>query len=514
MVVAESSFTRAGPGRRVLVAVLAGAVLAGLLGWLLAPAPSAPGPQSTGDPELAQRLRAAAGPGQYGLVAALVEGGDVTYAGIGHDGRGTPVAHDTPFEIGSVTKTVTGAVLAGLERDGVVRGTDRVREIVPEREWGGPEREWGEVGDVTLGELAAHLSGLPREPGGVGELVTGLGNLYFGLPVAAHTPQEVLDIAAGTPLGDRGEPLYSNLANSLLGQLLATRSGTPYPELVAQYVTGPLAMSATGIPSAPPAGAAVGHDESGNAVAPWISEGDAPSGTGVWSTATDLVRYTAALEQPGSPVADAAQPRYPSEFGRIGYGWYTVEVGGHTLLWKNGGSGGVSSSVLADPATGRAAIVLGNSTAGVDRIAAELLGVPPPFTAASDDGVGVRGIVTTMIAVVFPLLGGSALLGAARGGWSRTPRPVRRSDVVSGAGTALFFLVIAWTSGAVSWAYVPFWMLGCLLAGAGLGLAVARRRSWESDRGPGAAGRWTNAGFSLVLGVGGLAAVVGTSLMI
>ena len=61
---------------------------------------------------------------------------------------------------------------------------------------------------------------------------------------------------------------------------------------------------------------------------------------------------------------------------------------------------------------------------------------------------------------------------------------------------------------------MPFWMLGCLLAGAGLGLAVARRRSWESDRGAGAAGRWVNAGFSLVLGVGGLAAVVGTSLMI
>lgn len=507
MVATEPSYTPAGPGRRVLVAVLAGVVLAGLLGWVLAPAPSTPGPQSTGDPELAQRLRSAAGPGQYGLVAALVEDGDATYAGIGHDGRGTPVTGDTPFEIGSVTKTMTGAVLAGLERDGVVRGTDRVRDVVP-------DREWGEVGDVTLGELAAHLSGLPREPGGVGELVTGLGNLYFGLPVAAHTPQEVLDIAAGTPLGDRGEPLYSNLANSLLGQLLATRTGTPYPELVAQYVTDPLAMSATGMPAAPPAGAAVGHDESGNAVAPWISEGDAPAGTGVWSTATDLVRYTAALEQPGSPVAAAAQLRHPSEFGRIGYGWYTVEVGGHMLIWKNGGSGGVSSSVLSDPATGRTAIVLGNSTAGVDRIAAELLGVPSPFTASSDDGTDVRGLVTVLIAVVFPLLGGATMLGAARGGWGRRPRPVRRTDVLSGAGTGLFFLVIAWTSGAVSWAWVPFWMLGCLLAGAGLGLAVARRRSWESDRGTGAAGRWTNAGFSLVLGVGGLAAVVGISLMI
>lgn len=515
----SSAADPAAPGRRrVLAVALAGAVLAGLLGWAVAPAPASPGPERTGDPVLAERLREVAGPGQYGLVAALVQDGEPTYAGVGDDGRGTPVGPDTPFEIGSVTKTMTGAVLAGLESEGVVRGTDRVRDVVP-------DRAWGPVGDVTLGELAAHLSGLLREPGGLGDLAAGLGNVYFGLPAPAHTPDEILEAAAGATLGERGEPLYSNLANALLGQLLAVRTGTPYPELLARYVTGPLDMTATGIPAAPPPGAAVGHDESGDAVAPWISAGDAPAGTGVWSTATDLVRYTAALDRPGSPVAAAAQPRHPSEFGRIGYGWYTVPVSGpagaeHTLLWKNGGSGGVSTSVLAEPATGRTAIVLGNSEAGVDRIAAELLGVPSPFTARDVEGSNgvdagdVRGVIGVVVAVGFPLLAGATLLGTARGGWGRRRRPVRRTDVASAVGTALFFLVVAWAAGAVSWACVPFWMLGCVAAGAGLGLVVVRRRSWEADGGAGAVGRRWNAGFSLVLGVGALVAAVGTALMI
>nr|WP_255426614.1 beta-lactamase family protein [Pseudonocardia sp. C8] len=80
-------------------------------------------------------MRAVAGPGQHGLAAALVAGGAVTTAAVGDDGRGTALTAATPMEIGSVTKTVTGAVLAGLERRGVVRAGDRLRDVVPGREW-------------------------------------------------------------------------------------------------------------------------------------------------------------------------------------------------------------------------------------------------------------------------------------------------------------------------------------------------------------------------------------------
>lgn len=507
MVVTGSSTVPAA-GRRALAATLAGAVLLGLLGWLLAPAPSSPGPASSGDPALADRLRAAAGPGQYGVVAALVEDGAATYAGIGDDGRGTPVTATTPFEIGSVTKTMTGAVLAGLERAGVLRGDDRVRDVVP-------DREWGPVGDVTLAELAAHRSGLPVQAGGAANLLYNLGNGYLGTAPRPHTPQEVFEAADAASLGPRGESVYSNLANALLGQALAARTGTPYPELVERFVTGPLAMTATTIPASPPEGAAIGHDEAGRAVAPWISAGDAPAGMGVWSTAEDLVRYAGALDAPGSPVAGAAVPRFPAEYGRIGYGWYTVEVGGRSLLWKNGGSGGASASVLAEPATGRTAIVLGNSASGVDDIASRLLGVPSPFEAQEDDGApGLRGLLTAVIAIVFPVLGGATVLSTARGGWGRRPNPVRRSDVAGAAGTGLFFLLIAWSAGAVSWAYVPFWVLGCVLAGAGAGLTVARWRDWGPDREAGAGGRRASAAFGLVLGLGALAAVVTARVLI
>ncbi|MEQ3553564.1 serine hydrolase domain-containing protein [Pseudonocardia nematodicida] len=509
MVVTGSSPSPAVPvRRRTLVAAVVGAVLAGLLGWLVAPVPSTPGPATSGDPALAERLRSVAGPGQYGLVAAVVTGGEPTVAAIGDGGRGTPLSATTPMEIGSVTKTITGTVLADLERRGEVRADERVRDLVPDRDW-----RPGGAGDVTLAELASHRSGLPVQAGGWRMLAHNLANTYLGTAPASHTPEQVFDNAEAAEISGRGEERYSNLGVALLGQALAERTGTPYPELVEQVVTGPLGMTATGIPAAPPSGAAVGHDERGRAESAWISPGDSPAGIGVYSTVTDLARYAVAVTDPGSPVADAARPRFPSEFGRIGYGWNVLDVGGHELIWKNGASGGTSSSVLVEPATGRAAVVIGNSFAGVDRIAAELLGVPSPFEARTGEpsGPDVRSMVGSAVGALLPIWGGLTVLVAARGGWLRGG-PARRSDVVAQAATGLLLILGGWLVGAVSWTQLPFWLLGCGLAGAGLGVATARWRDRGPDAGPGATARWVSAGVFVVVTVAAVGVVVVTGL--
>lgn len=490
--------------RRTLAAALVGAVLLGLVGLLAAPAPTTPGPESSGDPALAGQLREVAGAGQHGVAAVVVDGGTATFAGIGDDGHGEAVTETTPFEIGSVTKTVTGAVLADLERRGVVRADERVRDVVPDRQW----RDGG-VGDATLAELASHRSGLPRLAGG------GLATLpasVLGWNPYGSTPQELFADADAAELSDRGSSRYSNLGSALLGQVLAVRAGTPYPELVRESVTGPLGMTATTIPDAPPPGAAQGHRIDGRAVDPWISAGDAPAGIGVWSTTTDLARYAAALTDPGSPVADAAVPRWPSDIGRIGYAWNVYTADGRTLIWKNGGSGGVSSSVLAEPATGRAVVVLGNSEAGVDDIAARLLDAPPPSAAdpapgappEQDAGSGdiVQPLVTFLVGAVFPLWAGASVLAAARTGRRRTP--ATRAAFVAAVASAVLLLVLARLVGGASLLFVPFWVVGSALAGAGIGLAAVRWAGWES----GARSAWAGAAMSGALAAAGLVLAV------
>lgn len=512
--------SRPGPPRpgATHTVVIAGAVLlAMLLGALLAPWPASVGPASTGDPDLAARLRAAAGPGHVGLAAAEIRGSrpdapgaaaQVRTAAVGDDGNGDPIRRETPFEIGSITKTLTGAVLADLVRQGVVRPQERVRDLVLDREW-----RPGGGGDATLAELASHRSGLPRLPGSMTTLLRSYGTQLFGLSPYDSTAGDVFDSADAASLSGRGEVEYSNLGVSLLGQALAARTGTPYPELLHSHVTGPLGMAATTVPEQdPPVGAARGHDESGRPMQAWISPGDAPAGSGVYSTVDDMARYAEAILDGWAPGADAAAPRWDAggSLGRIGYGWYTLDRSGHTLLWKNGGSGGMTSSLLLDPGERRAVIVFGNSEESVDDVATALLGVDPIMDEPWwSDLTSFRTLMPILVSVVLPLLAGWALLGTVRGRSGRRVVPVRRSGVLGGAGSALLMFAVTAGMGAVGWVFAPFWLAGCGLAGLAAGLAMLRWREIDPDRGAGGRRRWLGAWLSVIVGLAAAIAVGG-----
>lgn len=490
---------RPGPARIVVPAVAV--LLALVVGALLAPFPATVGEQSTGDPGLAGRLRAASGPGQVGLAAAEVGPGGVTTAGIGDDGRGAAPRADAPFEVGSIAKTFTAAVLSDLVRQGVVRPDERVRDLVPDREW-----RAGGGGDATLAELASHRSGLPRVPFSLGSLADNYGLTLFGLNPYHSSADDIFDSADAAQPSGRGEPQYSNLGVSLLGQALAVRTSTPYPELLRTHVTGPLGMDNTIVPEQdPPAGAVIGHGENGRVMQDWISAGDAPAGSGVFSTADDLAVYARAMMERWAPGADAATPRWDDgPDRRIGYGWYTIERGDRTLLWKNGGSGGMTSSMLVDPERQQAVVVLGNSTADVDDTALRLIGAP-----TFSGGSGLSSLLTPvaliglLAATALPLYAGTRFLGIVRGGWRRrkAAATVRRSEVVVAAGWALIMLAAAFALGTVSWVSAPFWLAGCAIAGAGAGIAALRWTGMDPDRGDGARRRWIGAVVAVVAGV-------------
>src|SRR5215207_3324419 len=65
------------------------------------------------------------------------------------------------FEIGSITKTFTAAVLAGMAAEGRVRLDQPVAELLPAG-WTLPSRNGRQI---TLVDLSTHSSGLPRMPG-------------------------------------------------------------------------------------------------------------------------------------------------------------------------------------------------------------------------------------------------------------------------------------------------------------------------------------------------------------
>ncbi|MFC4613731.1 serine hydrolase domain-containing protein [Cellulomonas algicola] len=316
----------------------------------------------TGDVALAAAVRdALPGVRTHRLAVALVEDGRVTFAGFGADER-------TEFEVGSVSKAMTGLLLADAVDRGEVTLDDRLGDHL---DLGG-----GDVAGVRLGDAAAHAGRLPRLPVDPGLLVRGTWasvagrNPYDGVDVAA-----LLTAAARTPLATTATPQYSNLGAALVGQALAARAGTTYAQLLADRLTGPLGMTATTAPAAAHADDLMqtGTSRRGRPQEPWTMDGFAPAG-GVRSTTADLAVLLTALLDGAAPGTWALDPRAELDATeRVGLFWLTrsTEVG--TTTWHNGMTGGFASFVGLDRAARRGVVVLSDVASSVDAVGTRLL---------------------------------------------------------------------------------------------------------------------------------------------
>ncbi len=142
---------------------------------------------------------------------------------------------DSIFEIGSVTKTLTGLALAQLAEQGKVSLGEPVGPLLF------PDIDRGPAGaEITLLDLATHRSGLPSVPDNFD-------------PKDPSNPFADYDRVAlhqflkshGTTRPANASYLYSSFGIGLLGEALARRAGVPYAQLVKTEITEPIHMNDT-----------------------------------------------------------------------------------------------------------------------------------------------------------------------------------------------------------------------------------------------------------------------------
>ena len=299
-----------------------------------------------------------------GMCVGVVHGDRGYFLGVGrtHAGDAAPPDADTLFEIGSITKTFTGAALAALLEEGAAGLDDPVAALLPG--WVIPEKDGRRI---TLRDLATHRSGLPRMPdlpmpGAVADLLL---MRRIEDPYRNGTAEWVRGYLAEYALprapGDADE--YSNLAMGLLGHALARQAGLPYGELVRRRVLAPLGMDDTAVTLDPgQAGRlaqgyigplAVGPFSLLSPVPPWTFA-DGFQGCGALkSTARDLLKYLranlAAPAGPLGPVLERVREPLADVSGldgcTIGLGMLSMPIRGldDVMCWHNGGTGGYSS---------------------------------------------------------------------------------------------------------------------------------------------------------------------------
>lgn len=361
--------TRRGGMSLALLAL--GAILGLLASVALGPhAPSMEG--TSGDPELAARTASLLGDrrGYQALAVVEITEGRARFAGLGSpDAAHGAVTPTTPLQLGSITKTFNGLLLADAVRRGEVRLDQPVGELLPELA-GSP------AGSATLQELAQHRAGMPV-------MLPSEQPLMLPMQISGRNPftsdeHEVLTEVRGLPRGQRGQFAYSNVSASVLGHALARRAGaTDWPAYVRERLFLPLGMTATTI--APtradlPADRVAGRRENGRPLEPWTSPGMAPAGFTTWTTPQDMATYAAALlggRAPGMAALDPSVENKPGD--RIGLHWFELDYKGHRLTWHNGSTQGGSTMLVLDRQAQRAAMVFSTTGRGPETLARQLV---------------------------------------------------------------------------------------------------------------------------------------------
>jgi CubicO group peptidase (beta-lactamase class C family) len=461
---------------RALLAVIGGLLLGGLVGLVLGPHSLSPGPRSSGDQLLAGDFRAtlASDRGLGSVEVARLRDGKVTYAGLAPDGTDPPTPQ-TPFELGSITKTMTGLLLADAVRRGEMRLDAPVSDYLPELV-GAP------AGAATLDQLATHHSGLPGLPSDApaSSVLALLGNSN---PYAMSV-ETLLQLTRHTPLGAPGHFAYSNLGMSLLGHAEARAAGAlDWPTLARQRLLIPLGMTNTTFVTAAdqiPAGTAAPHKENGWRAPHWYGAAFTPAGTSTYTTAEDMMKYARAVVESRAPGLAALEPVADADGGGVGLAWFTSQMSGRTLTWHNGGTGGYRSMLALDRATGQAVLVLNSSTRSVDDPGLQLAGAASAaeLQGTALPGLGLGQIGALHIGLVLLVSGAVAML-----------RVRHRIAAVRGAVHAVAALVLMGVHGP--WALIPaeLWsaLAGLVLASAIIGSLRFKaspvgpeRRSWAS----------------------------------
>ena len=286
---------------------------------------------------------------------------------------------DSIFEIGSISKTFTGLILSQLVVQGKVKFIDPVRELLPPGTVAKPAGD-----EITLLDLATNHSGLPGSPDNVKPADP-------TEPYADYSPANLYEFLAKQGVAKPANPdfLYSNLGFGLLGHALGVHSGLSYPAVLKQQVTEPLGLrdTAVSLTSEQQARFIPGHYSDHHPARAWSFGALAGAGS-IHSTASDILAYLEANLHPeafkataGSSAASTLSAALMQQHelradgwpgSRIALAWFYETESGD--FWHDGKTPGFSSYAFFNSKKDFAAVVLFNTTVGVQSSFAIRLG--------------------------------------------------------------------------------------------------------------------------------------------
>ncbi len=268
------------------------------------------------------------------------------------------ISADSAFEIGSISKTMTAALLADLIEQGKASLDDPLDDYLPV----GSKAPAFEAQRILLKHIVTHTSGLPVVPDF--STAKSMDNPYAQIDEAS-----VLKTLSAAKLtrapGSQYE--YSNYAMMLLSSVIARRAGTNFETLMRTRLLAPVGMHGAFINQKPPGIRLVqGHTPNGKPAPAWTFQTNVSGVGGVRATLDDMVRFLQAqLGQGVSTISPALrltqQPVKTASPVPMAMNWMLAPLDDRRVFVHEGGTGGFSAFAAFDLKTQRGVVVLSDT---------------------------------------------------------------------------------------------------------------------------------------------------------
>lgn len=297
------------------------------------------------------------------ITVGIIKDGQLSYTVYGENGKELPAELHT-YEIGSLTKTVTAALINKAVTEGKLDINDTIDNYLP----------LPDGGDYpTIKELLTHTSGYKGyyfERTMISNFFKGR-NDFYGI-----TKEQVLDQAGELHMDKEHYSFtYSNYGYAVLGLVLEAVYDTNYTSLTNDFMQNELGMTGTKI-----------SDQNGDLGHYWDWKTDdayLPAGA-VTSNISDMLSY-AQMQLADNPyflechkslkTINASTKDYQTmgiHMDEIGMSWIIDNENG--IIWHNGGTGNYNCYLGFHPETQTAVVILSNLSPN-ERIPATVLGV-------------------------------------------------------------------------------------------------------------------------------------------
>jgi len=321
------------------------------------------------------------------ITIAIIDSSGVKYFNFGKTAKnGQEVDENTIYEIGSISKVFTGILLAQQVLEGRLKLEDEINNFLPD------DIKVPVMGDteITFGNLTDHTSGFPRMP-------NNFSPSNPQNPYADYTVDQMYEFISNyqavRTVGAEFE--YSNLAQGLLGHLLAMNNNSTYEELMVQTIANPLDMNDTRIELTQRMNEnlALGHS-GGKVVENWDIPTLAGAGA-IRSSTSDMAKFISAnLGYVNTSLLKAMELSHQIRHDKAGemsiaMAWHINKGNKGDVICHGGGTGGYRTFIGFVKETGKGVVIFTNSSEGADDIGFYLLDSGSELAKFKSDAVNI-----------------------------------------------------------------------------------------------------------------------------